>query len=382
MADTWTSRQSDKSAAGESSAPCAAGLLQMQRARNPQDDAQCDWPMRAGKRRGSRKPCQRRRQRRPPCCTINRRTVLCKEFPKGTCTFGEHCNFAHSVDELRTVDESPNYRSRMCEDYLAGFCKYGDRCFFLHDRPCAQQNTRQTTEQVVQQVAHSADYEAAEHADRYAFQHTVEQPVNHNAVQLAEQYVVRHTDQFEVQRTGHQFDPCTCGFSHANHTCSWNNAQQDQWNNAQQDQWNNARQDQWNNARQDQWNNARQDQWNNARQDQWNNARQDQWNNARQDQWNNARQGTWQGGATKAWHVGTCNEHSSCQGSVIPFAGQACSLYLAGGRESCRWYPPCEADVQLCGDTVDRQVHSHDYATMGQWTGPTQSEISFLKPHD
>jgi len=52
------------------------------------------------------------------------KTVLCKNFEKGECQFGEKCHFAHGKDELR---------KKMCNAFLKGQCKFGKKCKFYHD---------------------------------------------------------------------------------------------------------------------------------------------------------------------------------------------------------------------------------------------------------
>ena len=51
----------------------------------------------------------------------------------GVCKYGEKCQFAHGIAELRTVNRHPKYKTDMCRTYHSvGFCPYGPRCHFIH----------------------------------------------------------------------------------------------------------------------------------------------------------------------------------------------------------------------------------------------------------
>ena len=76
------------------------------------------------------------------------KTILCKHFanPKG-CTFGEKCQFAHGINELRSDIENPNilnnekkknpnplnYKIVKCKYWEKdNTCRYGTLCTFAH----------------------------------------------------------------------------------------------------------------------------------------------------------------------------------------------------------------------------------------------------------
>jgi len=65
------------------------------------------------------------------------KTELCRTFlEKGSCRYGTKCQFAHGIDELRTVQRHPRYKTEICKSYHSmGTCKYGHRCRFIHISP-------------------------------------------------------------------------------------------------------------------------------------------------------------------------------------------------------------------------------------------------------
>lgn len=62
------------------------------------------------------------------------RTELCNKWQEtGSCPYGEHCQFAHGIAELRPVIRHPRYKTEICRMILAGgTCPYGHRCHFRH----------------------------------------------------------------------------------------------------------------------------------------------------------------------------------------------------------------------------------------------------------
>ncbi|XP_009357776.2 zinc finger CCCH domain-containing protein 14 [Pyrus x bretschneideri] len=62
------------------------------------------------------------------------KTELCNKWEEtGTCPYGENCQFAHGVRELRPVLRHPRYKTQLCRMVLAGgACPYGHRCHFRH----------------------------------------------------------------------------------------------------------------------------------------------------------------------------------------------------------------------------------------------------------
>jgi len=72
-----------------------------------------------------------------PNTAINPRfkTEICRNFKeKGTCLYGELCQFAHGKHELRKdVVRHNKYKTKLCQKYwIAGYCAYGPRCNFIH----------------------------------------------------------------------------------------------------------------------------------------------------------------------------------------------------------------------------------------------------------
>eukprot|EP01092_Planopodium_desertum_P002053 TRINITY_DN133031_c0_g1_i1.p1 TRINITY_DN133031_c0_g1~~TRINITY_DN133031_c0_g1_i1.p1 ORF type:complete len:324 (-),score=-28.07 TRINITY_DN133031_c0_g1_i1:104-1075(-) len=62
------------------------------------------------------------------------KTELCRSFEAtGYCRYGERCQFAHGVEELRPIVRHPKYKTQLCKTYVAlGTCPYGSRCRFIH----------------------------------------------------------------------------------------------------------------------------------------------------------------------------------------------------------------------------------------------------------
>ncbi|KAL7001084.1 hypothetical protein U1Q18_002237 [Sarracenia purpurea var. burkii] len=63
------------------------------------------------------------------------KTELCNKWQMsgGACSYGDHCQFAHGIGELRPVIRHPRYKTQPCRMILAGDpCPYGHRCHFRH----------------------------------------------------------------------------------------------------------------------------------------------------------------------------------------------------------------------------------------------------------
>ncbi|KAJ8769087.1 hypothetical protein K2173_000205 [Erythroxylum novogranatense] len=62
------------------------------------------------------------------------KTELCNKWQEtGACPYGDHCQFAHGIEELRPVIRHPRYKTEVCRMVLAGdICPYGHRCHFRH----------------------------------------------------------------------------------------------------------------------------------------------------------------------------------------------------------------------------------------------------------
>ncbi|XP_022883196.1 zinc finger CCCH domain-containing protein 39-like [Olea europaea var. sylvestris] len=84
------------------------------------------------------------------------KTRICAKFSEGTCKNGEHCTYAHGVEDLRNPppnwqelvrgkkrgtenfsdDQRMTHRTKICYLFYNGLeCRYGKKCKFLHERP-------------------------------------------------------------------------------------------------------------------------------------------------------------------------------------------------------------------------------------------------------
>ncbi|KAL4593254.1 Zinc finger protein 36, C3H type-like 2-like, partial [Arapaima gigas] len=63
------------------------------------------------------------------------KTELCRPFEEnGACKYGDKCQFAHGVRELRSLNRHPKYKTELCRTFhTIGFCPYGPRCHFVHN---------------------------------------------------------------------------------------------------------------------------------------------------------------------------------------------------------------------------------------------------------
>jgi len=72
----------------------------------------------------------------PRCSNPRFKTEICRNFKeKGSCLYGELCQFAHGKHELRKdVVRHNKYKTKLCQKYwITGYCAYGPRCNFIHD---------------------------------------------------------------------------------------------------------------------------------------------------------------------------------------------------------------------------------------------------------
>ncbi|XP_043919026.1 mRNA decay activator protein ZFP36L1-like [Protopterus annectens] len=71
----------------------------------------------------------------PPATSTRYKTELCRTFEeRGTCRYGEKCQFAHGQEELRGLSRHPKYKTELCRTYhTVGYCPYGTRCHFIHN---------------------------------------------------------------------------------------------------------------------------------------------------------------------------------------------------------------------------------------------------------
>ncbi|KQK04743.2 zinc finger CCCH domain-containing protein 39 isoform X2 [Brachypodium distachyon] len=62
------------------------------------------------------------------------KTELCNKWEEtGVCLYGDQCQFAHGIAELRPIIRHPRYKTEVCRMVLGrGLCPYGHRCHFRH----------------------------------------------------------------------------------------------------------------------------------------------------------------------------------------------------------------------------------------------------------
>lgn len=63
------------------------------------------------------------------------KTELCRQYSEnGQCKYGDKCQFAHGIEELKDVKRHPKYKTDFCKTFHSkGFCPYGPRCHFIHE---------------------------------------------------------------------------------------------------------------------------------------------------------------------------------------------------------------------------------------------------------
>ncbi|XP_019865885.2 protein TIS11 isoform X2 [Aethina tumida] len=68
--------------------------------------------------------------------TSRYKTELCRPYEEfGVCKYGDKCQFAHGMNELRSLARHPKYKTELCRTYhTVGFCPYGPRCHFVHNQ--------------------------------------------------------------------------------------------------------------------------------------------------------------------------------------------------------------------------------------------------------
>lgn len=62
------------------------------------------------------------------------KTELCNKWEEsGACLYGDQCQFAHGIAELRPIIRHPRYKTQVCRMVIGGgLCPYGYRCHFRH----------------------------------------------------------------------------------------------------------------------------------------------------------------------------------------------------------------------------------------------------------
>ncbi|CAO3590044.1 unnamed protein product [Absidia cylindrospora] len=63
------------------------------------------------------------------------KTEMCRNWEEQkTCRYGNRCQYAHGVEDLRYVQRHPRYKTIRCRTFdSTGDCPYGKRCTFLHE---------------------------------------------------------------------------------------------------------------------------------------------------------------------------------------------------------------------------------------------------------
>ena len=79
-------------------------------------------------------------QQQPRLGSGRYKTELCRPFDEvGECKYGDKCQFAHGVHELRRLPRHPKYKTELCRTFHSnGFCPYGPRCHFIHGEELAR----------------------------------------------------------------------------------------------------------------------------------------------------------------------------------------------------------------------------------------------------
>jgi len=62
------------------------------------------------------------------------KTEMCRNFSQtGICRYGDKCQFAHGLQDLRARRLPLQYKTRICRTYSqSGHCPYGNKCRFIH----------------------------------------------------------------------------------------------------------------------------------------------------------------------------------------------------------------------------------------------------------
>ena len=87
------------------------------------------------------------------------KTELCRPYEEnGECRYGEKCQFAHGLHELRNVSRHPKYKTDFCRTFhTTGYCPYGARCHFIHSEADNRIGTGAATGATVDQRARALE---------------------------------------------------------------------------------------------------------------------------------------------------------------------------------------------------------------------------------
>jgi len=71
------------------------------------------------------------------------KTELCRSFSEtGFCRYGNKCQFAHGIEDLRPVVRHRKYKTEKCKNFSKnGVCPYGRRCRFVHSEDMVTLNS-------------------------------------------------------------------------------------------------------------------------------------------------------------------------------------------------------------------------------------------------
>jgi tristetraprolin len=94
----------------------------------------------------------------PQVNTSRYKTELCRPFEEaGECKYGDKCQFAHGMHELRSLQRHPKYKTELCRTFHSvGFCPYGPRCHFVHNAEEARLHNRAVNAAYARMAAEAA----------------------------------------------------------------------------------------------------------------------------------------------------------------------------------------------------------------------------------
>lgn len=96
------------------------------------------------------------------------KTELCRPFEEaGECKYGDKCQFAHGMHELRNLQRHPKYKTELCRTFHSvGFCPYGPRCHFVHNAEEARLHNRAVDAAYVRMAQQAAAQQAMQQQNR------------------------------------------------------------------------------------------------------------------------------------------------------------------------------------------------------------------------
>lgn len=108
------------------------------------------------------------------------KTELCRPFEEaGECKYGDKCQFAHGIQELRNLQRHPKYKTELCRTFHSvGFCPYGPRCHFVHNAEEARNHNRNVAAYHARLAAQNAAAAAAAAATMHGMQLPLSPPLS------------------------------------------------------------------------------------------------------------------------------------------------------------------------------------------------------------